>query len=313
MHWSRPDGIGARIAGALLALALAAPPATGCTVSRRGTAPLDVVAGRLILTVVVNGHDALFTLDTGAARSVVTPAAVRRLGLRLDSWVNATIIGAGGEERHRVADPTSLALAGIRLRQQNLLGKNALAVASLPEDMIGGRAVDGLLGRDLLSAFDLDVDVPARRLALYTVAGCSGHFLPWRLHYAAIPALPAYRHALVIALQADGQSLRAMPDTGSAASLIVAPGMARLGLTFQRPAPEHAVSVNGIGAFARVGRIYRFGVLQVGGVSETNVDLLAVPFRVYPTVDMLLGADWFSHRRVWLSYSTRQVFVERSR
>ena len=299
-----------RLASALLlAFALAVSPAAACVVSRRATVPLDTVAGRFLITMVVNGRNAIFQLDTGAARSVVTPAAVQRLGLRLDQWVDDTIVGVGGVERHRVADPTSLVLAGLVLRQRNLLGRTALAVASLPDDTVEGRRIDGLLGRDLLSAFDLDLDGPTQRLTLYAVAGCGGRFLPWQSPYAAMPAMEVYGNALVIPVQADGRALRALPDTGAVASMIAAPGMIRLGLTPARIASSPGVSVNGLGTFTRAGQVYRFASLQVGDTTERDVDLLAVPLQVYPTVDMLLGADWFHRHRVWLSYTTRQVFL----
>jgi hypothetical protein len=30
---------------------------------------------------------------------------------------------------------------------------------------------------------------------------------------------------------------------------------------------------------------------------------------VVPIVDLLLGADWFGPRQVWLSFTTKKVFV----
>jgi hypothetical protein len=33
------------------------------------------------------------------------------------------------------------------------------------------------------------------------------------------------------------------------------------------------------------------------------------PIRLSPIVDMLLGADWLTGRRVWISFATKQLFL----
>ena len=52
--------------------------------------------------------------------------------------------------------------------------------------MVGGRQIDGLLGRDFLSLFDLDLDFPRQTLTLYDVHGCTGRFLPWTEPYLSV-------------------------------------------------------------------------------------------------------------------------------
>ena len=101
----------------------------------------------------------------------------------------------------------------------------------MPIHDAGGRRIAGLLGRDFISPFDLDIDLPQHRLSLYEVHGCGAAFLPWRTPYAAIPAATPMGAALVVPVSVDGRSLRALIDTGASASLIVAPGIYRLGLT----------------------------------------------------------------------------------
>ena len=232
------------LAAVLLALA---PPALGCSVTQRTVLPIAFRAGHPLVTAVLDGQPATFILDTGAQRSLLTPAAVQRLHLKLDPWVGTTVVGIGGIERHRNAEVASLVLGGVSLHQDTLLRGLSLSVGAIPVSQMGGVPVDGILGRDVLAAFDLSLDFARRRATLYRVRGCSGRFLPWRRPYAAVPALAGYRAPLAIPVRADGHVLRAMIDTGSTADLLTASGMARLGLTVAGLAGEPTAQARGIG------------------------------------------------------------------
>jgi hypothetical protein len=296
--------------GLLLATCLARPVAA-CEAVPRTTVPLDVVGARALVVVTVNGKPGTFLLDTGAMRSQVTPEAVGRLGLVRDRWVGSVVRGIGGIEHRSVADPASLTLGGIRLRHRNTIQDQTLAVAPLGAPEAGGRTIDGLLGRDFLSAFDVVVDMTAGRMTLWAVNGCTGRFLPWHVPYDAVAALPAYGDALVLPVQANGEPLRALPDTGTSETVIVAPGMARLGLTGEPHA--HASRATGSGGFrTRAVWPLRLSSLRIGNETIGDKEVLGSEFRAVPIVDMVLGADWFAAHRVWLSYATGQVFVAKA-
>ncbi len=302
--------------GLVLALLLVRAAAASCTVDPLATVPLEVAGARLLLPMTVNGEAATFQLDTGAERSLATPQGVRRLGLARDRWVSSTVMGIGGIERRSVADPSSLTLGGLALRRRNALRDRTLGVADLSDAQGNDPAIDGLLGRDFLSAFDVVVDVPARSLTLWQVRGCAGRFLPWQTAYDAIGALPAYGNALVLAVQADGTPLRALPDTGASDTLLTASGMGRLGVDGGRLAGSGGVTVartGGVGRLSRPVWPMRLSRLMVGSDEQRDVRVLGSALRVAPIVDILLGADWFRTRRVWLSYATGQVFVARPR
>jgi hypothetical protein len=299
-----------RLALALLGLALLAVrlPATACELTQRATVPLRVVGARFLVEVAVNGVPATFQLDTGAERSLVTPEAARRLGLARDRWVGETVWGIGGIERSSVADPRSLSLAGVPLRHRDAARDATLGVGPLEAPAVDGISIDGLLGRDFLSAFDVALDAPGRHLTLWGVSGCAGRFLPWREPYDAIATLPEYGDALVLPVLADGKRLRALPDTGAGETLLAAPGVIRLGLG----GPGASASeIRGFGTRARPSWPARLASLRIGGQTEHDVPLLASRLHLFPIVDMLLGADWFRARRIWLSYATGQIFVAR--
>jgi hypothetical protein len=280
-----------------------------CVVDNRANVPLVVTGGAITVPVEVNGVTATFILDTGAQRSVVTEDAVHRLGLARDEWVGTTMSGVGGIESRPNADPRSLTLGGIPLVRRTLSHDTSLTVGILPRTRVGSLLIDGLLGRDFMSLFDLDLDVPGRRLTLYQVHDCTGRFLPWQGGYVAVPVTLPAENALIVPVAVDGTPLRALLDSGASSSLIAAPGMFRLGLQPAALAADPADQVGGLGPHVVTMHRHSFRSLQVGAQTIAAPVIWVAPVRLAPIVDMLLGADWLAGRRVWISFATRQLFV----
>lgn len=297
-----------RLAPLLLAL-LAKTAVAACVVSPRTTVTLDIAAGSILVTAVINDRPATMILDTGAQRSVVTPSAVARFDLAQDEWVATTMRGIGGIERRRNALPRNFSLGGLPLARRTVNHDTSLTVAAIAHEDAGGHRIDGLLGRDFLALFDLALDLPARRLDLFTVAGCTGTFLPWPAPYVALPTQNPAEAALTILVDIDGVPLRALLDTGASTSLLAAPGLARLGLTETALAQDPARALGGLGPRAVMAHLHAFSRLRIGPETTDHPRLWAAPIRPSPVADMLLGADWLASRRVWISFATRQVFV----
>jgi hypothetical protein len=291
-----------------LLLAPYAQADAACDVHERAAVPFTLTGGHLLVPLTVNGIGATFVLDTGAERSLVTPTAVQRLALALDQWVGTTMRGVGGVVEHQNADPHSLTLGGVALQRHTITRDTSFTVGALPP-MGGDVPVDGLLGRDFLSVFDLAFDMPAHRLTLYDVHGCNGRFLPWQQPYTTVPAATPMTHAMIVPITLDGVRLTALLDTGATASMIALPGMIRLGLTRESLAGDPGGAVRGLGRQAPEMHRHRFASLQIGGITQPDPVLWVAPVRIVPIVDALLGADWLAmQRRVWISFATSQVF-----
>jgi len=292
-----------------LALVMPAIADAACSVDPKATVPLDVTNGVISLPVEVNGITATFILDTGAQRSVVTGEAIERLGLARDPWIGTTMSGIGGIDRRPNADPRSFSLGGVALVRRTLNHDTSLTVAVIPRTHVGEQVIDGLLGRDYLSVFDLDLDMPGRRLTIYQVRDCAGRFLPWAGDYTSVPVTTPAEQALMVPVTLDGTPLRALLDTGSGASLLAAPGMVRLGLQLDSLAADRTEVVSGLGPHTVTMHLHRFRSLVVGGETLDSPEIRVAPTRLPLFADMLLGADWLSGRRVWISYATKQVFM----
>ena len=293
----------------LLVGLLPASATPSCVVDPRTTVSLQIVGGIIALPIEINGIAATFKLDTGAQRSVVTEAAIHRLGLARDEWVGTTLSGVGGIVRRANADPRSLSLGGVPLVRRTLNHDTSLTVGILPAARPGNLVIDGLLGRDFLSAFDLDLDMPGHRLALYQVSGCSGHFLPWTDPYTVVPVTLPLGDAVIVPLEVDGKPLRAMLDTGASASLLAAPGIYRLGLNQTTLAQDPTAQVSGLGPRLSTAHQHQFHSLRIGNQTIESPVFWVEPVRLTPFVDMLLGVDWLAGRRVWISFATKQLFT----
>ena len=293
----------------LVALLFAPAARATCTVDHQATVALQVDGGAITLPVEVNGITATFLLDTGAQRSVVSEAAVQRLGLARDQWVGTTMRGIGGIDRRPNADPRSLRLGGVPLVRRTLNHDTSLTVADLPRSTVGNQIIDGLLGRDFLSPFDLDLNVPARHVTLYRVSDCSGRFLPWSGDYAAIPITIPTEQAIIVPVTLDGRPLRALLDSGAGSSLLGAPGIYKMGLDTASLSADPSGQISGLGSRVLTVHRHRFGAMTVGNQTIATPQLWVEPLRLSPIVDMLLGADWLAGRRVWISFATQQLFV----
>ena len=278
-----------------------------CLVRERASVKLEILGTTILVPVAVNGTAGRFVLDTGAALTTVSPAAVARFGLVLDEWTATTMRGIGGIERRRNALPRTVELGGIPLHRRSVARDATLRVATLQGDF------DGLLGRDFLSAFDLVIDWPQRHLILYEVRDCSGRFLPWTGAYEAVPVENPAESALIVPVTLDGVSLRALLDSGASQTMIAAPGMARLGLGLDRLAGDPHQVMSGVGQHSVVMWRHRFVTIKIGEEAISGPVFPVAAVRLFPTADLLLGADWFMGRRVWISYATRQIFTTKER
>ena len=282
-----------------------------CSVRSRAVVPLEIAGTTILVPVAVNGISGTFILDTGAAQTVVTPDAVVHFDLALDEWTATTLRGVGGIERRRNANPRSVEIGGISLHRRSLARDATLRVVTLPRTMVGDRLVDGLLGRDFLSLFDLDLDFARSALTLYDVHDCVGRFLPWPDAYLSVPVENPAESALVVPLELDGVPLRALLDSGASRTLVAAPGMARLALSLDRLRADPSQIVSGMGPHTVTMWQHRFAAFRIGGETFAGPTFFVAPIQLQPISDMLLGADWLIGRRVWISYATHQLFASK--
>jgi hypothetical protein len=55
-------------------------------------------------------------------------------------------------------------------------------------------------------------------------------------------------------------------------------------------------------------RLHRFGKLELGNLVLRNPEIVVTDVNI-TEADLVLGVDFLSSRRVWLSYGSRRIFI----
>lgn len=289
------------LAGFLLLLVGACTPnPINCDLVVDAQMPLEVHNRLLVVPAGINGRWVRLLVDTGAERTVLSADVVERLGLERDQKTITRSVGVGGAYTAHDAIIPGLVLGGVRF---------PLTQVSVGQFRFGpGLAADGLLGSDVLLAFDLDIDVPGRKLTLYRPRLCPDVQPPWREPFERVPGVKALRDRLLIPLELDGVGGMGILDTGAQATTIGVSMANRLGLTPAALAADPVVEHHGAGPGSQDARLHRFNLLQIGPAIAHDPVLSVLPVDA-GVGDALVGEDFINGRRIWLSFSNREVFI----
>ena len=252
-----------------------------------------------VLPVQINGGDAILVLDTGSDATVLTRTAARRLNVA-EPAERRRLSGAGGAAEVGVARLDTLAIGPIQTRNTRAL----LGDAPRPP-------LDGVLGIDALVAYELELDVPHGRLALYRARPCPDSLPAWPGPYTQLPAQQqAGSGHLFVPVELDGQPLRGMLDSGASRSTLSLQAAGEAGLRGRRLAALPSGRGQAMNAEGVLVRLAPFRSLRVG-TATLDAPVLAVVDLPAFAGDLLIGADVLSTRPVWISFLLGKVFVGR--
>jgi predicted aspartyl protease len=266
--------------------------------------PLEVHANLLFVQAKINDETVKMLVDSGAERTLLTEAAVDRLHLPRDLRHATRTLGIGS--------PT--ATWDAKLPNGIVLGATRFPVDSVTVGRFNIQeganwSVDGLLGADILLAFDIDLNLPERIVTFYRARReCPDATPPWNMPYIAISGVTTRRDRLMLPFQLDGITGVAVLDTGAQVSSISRTMADRMGLAAADMATDRTIMAHGASPDQVSVHIHRFRELEVGPAVVQEPALPVVPMAV-GMGDGLIGADFLRGRRVWLSYSTQRVFV----
>ncbi len=285
-----------------LLLAACGGPAYDCRLTEVAHTDLEVRDRLLVVPAGIDGKLAHLVIDTGAERTTLSDGAARRLGLAHDPRFTTRSMGVGG-----LSESTDAKIGGFVLGETRFPVQR-IAVAAFSIDNGRGLTADGLLGADILLAFDLDIDIPGHRLTLYRRRICPYPAPPWASAAMEIPDVANRRDRLLVPVVLDGAAGSAILDTGAQASVVGPSFAARIGITPQATAGDPIVHQRGVGPGTTEARLHRFQLLRIGPIVEARPVLTILP-RDVGFGDMLIGEDMLQGRRVWLSFQPPRVFV----
>jgi predicted aspartyl protease len=291
----------------LLLLALLAgcgAPRLDCELRPVARLPLLVQDDLLTVPAAIDGQWVRLVVDTGAERSALSHAAAEKLHLPTDTRFTTRAAGVGGATVSPDVTLVQLVLGGVRFPVSRM------AVGSFDLHTSRGLDADGLLGADILLAFDLDIDVPGRALTLYHSRVCPDPRPPWPEPAVEITGVRARRDRLLLPFELDGVAGMAFLDTGAQRNVLGLDMLRRLGLTEGAMDGDPQIHQRGIGPEIRIAYVHRFNQLRIGPIAQPAPEITVLPYNA-GVGDALIGEEFLRDRRVWISFRNRAVYVSR--
>src|SRR3984893_4249677 len=252
-----------------------------------------------------NSATVLLLLDTGAEATVLTPAAAQRIGAQHTRVkLGRQMHGITGDIPAGELELRSFTIGGVEVPRKR--------VRVAPIEIVNALSgpLDGVLGADTLSSFDIDLDLPGRRMTLYQEQSCAIASPAWAQPYARIAAGRSPSNRLYFSVQLDGRRISALFDTGAQFSVLSTRTALALGVSEGVLARDPAVMVRGADGEQLSAHAHRFFRLEVDGEVIRNAEIDVTEINLNDA-DFLLGIDFLGSQRVWISYGSQQLFLMR--
>ena len=273
-----------------------------CGVRPRARIPVTMRGNVPLVLGSVGGKPAVFVLDTGADAVVLTEQAVTKFGIDLDTRAVYTGVGIGGTTRSFAGVVRDMRIGDLVVppHRVRLLAANS---------GIAGTGVDGLFGVSVLSVFEVDLDLPNRIVTLYAGRLCPDTVAPhWAPRAVMMDASRSERGRFTVQVTVDGYKLNALLDTGAAVSLLSSRAALAMGVTPEVLSRDGITMLAGTGPGATRAAVHRFGTIDFAGERFNNRPLVVTELPP-GVIDMIIGADYLAHRRIWLSYARRRAYI----
>jgi len=287
------------------AVAAADAGSGGCGASRLGEITVATLRNAPIITVTANGAPITLLLDTGAEWTILTPAAAKRVGAQTPQIeFQRQLRGLAANLATNEVELRSFTAGNVAIPWRRV------RVAPLNMPSVFSGPLDGVLGADTLSSFDVDLDLPRHRMVFYGKQSCPNAAPAWTEPYATISARRTFSNHLSFAAQLDGRQIDTFIDTGAQVSVVSSRAALAVGVTEAALARDRATVTLGAAAERLNSHIHRFSRMEVGGEVVRNPELIVADVSL-KDADLILGIDFLSSRRLWLSYGSQQIFLSR--
>jgi len=287
------------------AVAAADAGAGGCGTSRLGEITVATLRNAPIITVAANGAPITLLLDTGAEWTILTPAANKRVGAQTPQIeFQRQLRGLAANLATNEVELRSFTAGNVAIPWRRV------RVAPLNMPSVFSGPLDGVLGADTLSSFDVDLDLPRHRMVFYGKQSCPRAAPAWTEPYATISARRTFSNHLSFAAQLDGRQIDTFIDTGAQVSVVSSRAALAVGVSEAALARDRATVTLGAAAERLNSHIHRFSRMEVGGEVVRNPELIVADVNL-KDADLILGIDFLGSRRLWLSYGAQQIFLSR--
>ncbi|HUZ64663.1 MAG TPA: retroviral-like aspartic protease family protein [Acetobacteraceae bacterium] len=288
--------------------------AAACRITRLARLPITIVHNWPVVSVRINGHTARMLVDTGSSATIIDRRAMGRFGLRL--YPQAIMeSGLGGATNVKFVNYNTFEVGSIHSAAWDFGGNKILATLNMPFPTLS-KPLDGILGADFLSAFDIDLNIPHHRITVYRVRNCSGTFVPWKGPIDTISIRRTPGNSLLLPVRLDGHEIAAEFDTGSVMTVVKMSTARAIGITSAMLKPVAGKYVTGVDGNKIPIKLHAFNTIQIGRSVFRNLPIVVMPAHLngisaqtMQPPKMLLGAGYLANHQVWLSYRTWRIFV----
>jgi hypothetical protein len=266
--------------------------------------------GRPVVPVTLNGEAKHLLVDTGGYASALTSATFEGLRLqriRSPGKITHSATGFSSDQFGIVGD---FRLANLRATNHDFY--------VLPEINRFDRELDGILGGEVLRAFDVELDLVAHKFRLFRQGACSGIY--WQPRQLAILPFRLEGGDITFDVKVDGQTVRAILDTGAVntvMNLVVAKQLFNLDLN--GPDLRRLGVVEGISRADTYEK--RFNRLEFEGITVNNpmiqlwpdfgpANEAAAPTDkdlIFPP--LIIGMSVVNKLHILISYGTRKIYI----
>ena len=294
------------LAAVLAVLSIAAPALAGdeaCHLSLVTKVDMSIDAsGRVNVPMRVSGQTMNMLIDTGGVSSMLTEQAADAAGLHPEAVAdNVRIVNFGGYVINRFVRAQGVEF-GDHLRAP------WKAFLILPDKMHMGTDIQGILGPEILRAYDDEFDFANGKFSLFEPSHCDGNLVYWTdADHAEIPFTMPHGPHIIVDVELDGQKMQAILDTGASNSILDLESAESL-FGFDEKSPL----LKKLGQTAD-GYVYKypFKKMSIGGVIVDNPDIVLrsrediKAFGDRPR--MLVGISILRQLHLYISYRQQRI------
>jgi predicted aspartyl protease len=258
--------------------------------------------GHIVVPVDVDGRPGmLFVIDTGASATVMTPRAIAEAKLPRLTALRGHAIGASGE-------PAAAAAYRIGVLRAGSIRLGGVPVFAAELDMLEDDRIAGVLGRDFLGRYRVEIDLRTAVMVLRDPAS------PAPLPDGTRIGFRDLEEGLIgIDVRLNGSSpIRAVLDLGAQASIVNRRAAELAGVAL---AADTSATAMGVGGAAASLSPQRFARIQVGGATLVDRTVYGGDLPVFASLGladgpaMIFGLDLLAPGVIAIDYRQHQLVL----
>jgi predicted aspartyl protease len=244
-----------------------------CKLKRYASIDLTVgVNGRLLVPVAIENTDAMMVLDTGTAFSSIWQDAAVTLGLHPIPFPKGTAAPSFGNiPINQHAESRGFLLGSLKFAAVDflVLPESSRAIFGTPATIVG------IIGMDVFSRVDVELDIAHSQLNLYSQDHCPGNVVYWADTYDAVPMKRGLAGNFSFPIELNGKKIEATISTGNSRTTL----SADLERKLFHDASDPSTTGRDTASAGAAGDSYRLMEITANGLKVINAQVALVASR----------------------------------